>query len=149
MKYHGLVNVEQKNLKLVNSQDTHATVPQATKVWYLRWLYVCLAWLCIAIAGIGLFIPGLPPFDFLLLAAFFAAKGSPKLHAWMMQNRYIGPILKDWQQHRRLPRQAKIFSSISMSIAALIILISIPILWLKTVLLGSMGCVLLWIWLKT
>ncbi|TCM69758.1 hypothetical protein EC844_10217 [Acinetobacter calcoaceticus] len=119
------------------------------KSFWLRWVYIVLAWLCIVIAFFGLFIPGLPPFDFLMLASFFAAKGSPRLHRWFQENRYIGPLLREWQQHRRIPRKMKIFSMISMTVAAGIIIWKIQHLWLVIALITSMICVQIWMWSKT
>lgn len=132
--------------KLTHAQD--AATAKLAKSWWLRWLYIVLAWLCIVIAVFGLFIPGLPPFDFLLLASFFAAKGSARLSRWFMQNRYIGPLLIEWQQHRRIPRKAKILSTVSMTFAASIIIWKIPHPWLVLGLILSMICVLIWMWRK-
>jgi len=125
-----------------------ATETKLAKSLWLRWVYIVLAWLCILIAIIGLFIPGLPPFDFLLLASFFAAKGSPRLYRWFQQNRYIGPLLREWQQHRRIPRKAKVLSTLSMTFAATIIIWKIPHLWLVITLITCMIGVLIWMWRK-
>ena len=91
---------------------------------------------------------GLPPFDFLLLASFFAAKGSPRLYRWFQENRYIGPLLREWQQHRRIPRKAKVLSTLSMTFAATIIIWKIPHLWLVLTLIACMLGVLIWMWRK-
>lgn len=140
---------EKEPLSVANSMPQPSDAPtKLAKSWWLRWLYIVLAWLCILIAIIGIFIPGLPPFDFLLLASFFAAKGSPRLSRWFQENRYIGPLLKEWQQHRRIPRKAKVLSTLSMTFAATIIIWKIPHPWLVAVLIGSMLCVLIWMWRK-
>jgi len=133
----------------LKSAQTHSDDESklAKSIW-LRWLYIILAWLCIGIAMIGFFVPGLPPIDFLLLASFFAAKGSPKLHRWFQQNRLIGPLLREWQEHRRIPKKAKILSTISMSFAAIIIIWKIQHLWLVMALITCMICVLIWMWRK-
>ncbi len=47
------------------------------------------------LAILGVFIPGLPTVDFLLLAVICATKGSEKLHKWFLKNRYIGPLIHD------------------------------------------------------
>ena len=107
---------EKEPFSAVDATPQQSHVPaKLAKSWWLRWLYVVLAWLCILIAILGIFIPGLPPFDFLLLASFFAAKGSPRLYRWFQENRYIGPLLREWQQHRRIPRKAKVLSTLSMT----------------------------------
>lgn len=145
-------NIQRSDHPQFSDPKAASLAPEAqsklAKSFWLRCVYIVLAWLCIVIALIGLFIPGLPPFDFLMLASFFAAKGSPKLHRWFMQNRFIGPVLREWQQHRRIPRTAKILSTISMSIAAAIIIWKIQHLWLVYALIFSMICVLIWMWRK-
>ena len=140
---------EKEPFSAVDATPQQSHVPaKLAKSWWLRWLYVVLAWLCILIAILGIFIPGLPPFDFLLLASFFAAKGSPRLYRWFQENRYIGPLLREWQQQRRIPRKAKVLSTLSMTFAATIIIWKIPHLWLVLTLIACMLGVLIWMWRK-
>ncbi len=140
---------EKEPFSAVDATPQQSHVPaKLAKSWWLRWLYVVLAWLCILIAILGIFIPGRPPFDFLLLASFFAAKGSPRLYRWFQENRYIGPLLREWQQHRRIPRKAKVLSTLSMTFAATIIIWKIPHLWLVLTLIACMLGVLIWMWRK-
>lgn len=48
-----------------------------------RYLALVLAYVCLALAFIGVALPGLPTVPFLLLAAWFSARGSTRLHAWL------------------------------------------------------------------
>ncbi len=38
-------------------------------VW-ARWVFIGLAWLCIALGILGIFIPGLPTVDFMIFGGF-------------------------------------------------------------------------------
>ena len=71
-------NIQQPKKQPCSAVDVtpqHSDVSaKLAKSWWLRWLYIALAWLCILVAILGIFIPGLPPFDFLLLASFFCSK---------------------------------------------------------------------------
>lgn len=73
-------------------------------------LYTLLAILCIALALLGLVIPGLPTTPFLLLAAWAANRGSPRLHRWLIHHRHLGPPLRDWEQQRAVRPRAKLLA---------------------------------------
>lgn len=73
----------------------------------LRWPFAALAYLCIALAIVGIVLPGLPTVPFLLVAAWAAARGSDRLSAWIDEHRHFGPLLRDWREQRAIPRRAK------------------------------------------
>ncbi len=54
-----------------------------------------LAYMFLGLAVIGIFLPGLPTVPFLLLAAWFSAKGSERLHNWLDAHPKFGKLLKD------------------------------------------------------
>lgn len=122
--------------------------PQLAKSWLVRWLCIVLAWLCLVLGTLGLAIPGLPTFDFYFLAAVFAAKGSKRLHSWIVNNRVIAPILQQWHTNRTLPLKVKLLSLMSMGIAACILTFTVPHPWAVGIILTIMAFVQLWMWLK-
>ncbi|MFQ5566614.1 MAG: YbaN family protein [Paracoccaceae bacterium] len=61
----------------------------------------------VAIAIVGAFVPLLPTVVFLLLAAFCFARGSERLHDWLMNHRQFGPAIHNWQRHGAIRRPAK------------------------------------------
>lgn len=63
----------------------------------LRGVFLLLAWLSVVLALVGVVVPGLPTVPFLLVASWAAARGSPRLHAWLHGHRHFGPLLRDWQ----------------------------------------------------
>lgn len=119
-----------------------------TKSWIVRWICIILAWLCLVLGTLGIIVPGIPTFDFYFLAALFASKGSTKLHGWIVNNRMIAPILQQWQTQRRLPLKVKILSLMSMSIAAVLMVITIPHPWVVGTLIMVMICAQVWLWFK-
>lgn len=133
------------NMELTSSTPSESKV--ARSIWW-RMLFICLAWLCIALGIIGIFIPGLPTVDFILLAVFFAARGSENLHQWLLNHRFIGPIIKEWRENRRIPKKAKYMSTISMSIAAGVMIWTIPHPWFVYPAIACMLVVLIWMWRK-
>ena len=119
----------------------------AKSIW-VRWVCIGIAWVCLAIGTLGIIIPGLPTFDFYFLATIFAAKGSARLHRWIVQNRVIGPILQQWKEHKTLPTKAKILSLLSMSLAAGLMLWKVPHPYFVGIAIIIMIAVQIWIWWK-
>lgn len=62
----------------------------------------------LAIAGI--FLPLVPTTPFLLLASACYLRGSKRLHAWLMRNRFLGQYIEGFQQGRGIPLRAKIIT---------------------------------------
>lgn len=115
--------------------------------WLGRYLLLGLALLSLGVALLGIVLPGLPTTEFLLLAAWAAARSSPRLHTWMLNHRLFGPTLQHWQQGR-LPRHSKWVISASMSLAALMLALSLEHLPSLVFCLLSMAAVLIWLWCK-
>lgn len=60
-----------------------------------------------ALGFVGIFVPGLPTTPFLILAGWCFARSSPRLHAWLLSNRFFGPSLRQWGESRTIPLRAK------------------------------------------
>jgi hypothetical protein len=72
--------------------------------------------LALVAAAVGVVLPGLPTTPFVLLAAACFVRASPRAHAWLLASRVFGPMLAEWEQHRRIPRRIKILA-VTMMIA--------------------------------
>lgn len=119
------------------------TAPQAKGP--LRYLLILLACLCLGIAALGVVLPGLPTTEFLLIAAWAAARSSPRFHNWLHQHRVFGPILQQWQQGY-LPRKVKWGITTTMSMAALILTLTVSHRLSVVFTLVCMAAVLIWLW---
>lgn len=82
----------------------------------VRWLLWAAGSLALVLGLIGVVLPGLPTTPFVLLAAACYAKASPRLHAWLLNHRLTGPMLRDWEAHRSLTRRTKTVAVVSMSL---------------------------------
>ena len=69
---------------------------------------------------IGIVLPLLPTVPFLLLAAFFFAQSSERLHNWIMAHNIFGPMIEDWQNSGAIRPGAK--KAATLSIAAVFLL---------------------------
>ncbi len=82
-------------------------------------LWVSLGFIFLAIASLRIIFPILPTVPFLLLTSYCFLKGSERLHTWFISIKYVGSLIKDWEEHKRIPVRAKILATsmivISMS----------------------------------
>ena len=86
-----------------------------------RYLLIALGWLCVGLAFIGAIIPGIPTTIFLIIALWAFAKSSKKFHTWLLSHRKFGPILKNWQSHKVVPKKAKILMVILQIVAVIML----------------------------
>ena len=111
-----------------------------------RLLLTGLALLSLGVAILGLFVPGLPSTEFVLLSAWAAAKGSPRLHAWLLGHRVFGPMLYNWHNGRMVSRRAKWSATVAMSVCSAVLLFGTHRPWLAYGAIACMACVLAWLW---
>lgn len=90
-----------------------------------RLLLLILGWLSLITGIIGAFLPLLPTTPLVLLAAWCFSKSSERFHTWLIEHKYFGPIVRDWQSADGIPRRARnraiIFMWIGMAISILIV----------------------------
>ncbi len=77
-------------------------------------LYGIAGSIALLLGVIGIFLPGLPTMPFVLLAAACFTKASPRVHRWMLQHHFFGPMLRNWQEHRSLTKRTKCVAIVSM-----------------------------------
>lgn len=83
----------------------------------LRWLLALCGGLALGLAALGFVLPGLPGTPFVLLAAACFARASPRVHRWLLEHRWFGPLVQEWAEHRSIPRRAK-YVAIAMMAAS-------------------------------
>jgi uncharacterized membrane protein YbaN (DUF454 family) len=64
--------------------------------------------IALLLAILGLFLPLLPTTPFLLLASACFARGSTRLHRWLLQHRVFGAYLRNVEAGNGIPLRAKI-----------------------------------------
>jgi len=88
------------------------------------------AYLFLSLAIIGVFIPGLPTVPFLLLTAWFAAKGSKKLHRWLYAHPRLGKLLIDWEQQQAISRASKMIAVSMLIVSWIVMFYRLDNIWL-------------------
>ncbi|MCK5898812.1 MAG: YbaN family protein [Methylococcales bacterium] len=88
-------------------------------------LLITLGWFFVILGIIGIALPILPTTPFLILALALFAKSSPRFHQMLLNNRWVGASLQQWEAKKSVSRRTKqnatvlIILSFSISIAIL------------------------------
>lgn len=61
-----------------------------------------------ALGVLGMFLPVLPTTPFLLLAAACYSRSSPRVHQWLMTNRWCGAYIRNYREGRGITPRHKI-----------------------------------------
>ena len=59
---------------------------------------------------VGVFVPLLPTTPFLLLAAALYVRSSPRLYAWLLNQKHLGPYIRNFRENKSIPLHAKVIS---------------------------------------
>ncbi|MGD2200057.1 MAG: YbaN family protein [Candidatus Bathyarchaeota archaeon] len=72
------------------------------------YIYVVLGTIALALGAVGLLLPVLPTTPFVILAAACYYRGSEKLHTWILNSRWFGELIKNYQEGRGITLNVKI-----------------------------------------
>lgn len=114
----------------------------------MQYLFAALGLFCVGLAMLGVFLPLLPTVPFLLLAAFFFARSSERLHHWLLSHRHFGPLIDDWNRAGVINRRAKLWATVSIAcVLGLSLILGIKqIIFIIQILV--LGVVLIFIWTR-
>lgn len=76
----------------------------------IKTLLFLLGWLSMLFAIIGAIVPLIPGTPFLILAAYFFSKSSPKVHSWLTRLPYFGSAIIDWEENRVINPRSKVLA---------------------------------------
>lgn len=79
--------------------------------------HLVLAGIFLVLGVLGVLLPGLPATPFLLLTSYFLSKSSPRLNVALLNSRWLGPVLTDWQVHGGVRRHVKVQAIVAVVIA--------------------------------
>ncbi|MEX1170569.1 MAG: YbaN family protein [Chloroflexota bacterium] len=88
----------------------------------------------LALGVMGIVLPLLPTTPFLLLAAACYARGSPRLHGWLMNNRFLGEYIRDYRERTAIKRNIKIFAVAMLWLFIGISILAVEAVWLRVLL---------------
>jgi uncharacterized membrane protein YbaN (DUF454 family) len=112
----------------------------------VRWLLKGVAVMSLALGIIGAFVPVLPTVPFILLAAWAAARSSPRLSHWLENHPRMGPHIRDWRNGGVVSRPAKWMATAMMASGGAIMMIVVRPLWVPLAVIAIMTTVGVWLW---
>jgi uncharacterized membrane protein YbaN (DUF454 family) len=114
-----------------------------------RLIFLMLGWLCLILGFIGIFLPVLPTTPFALLAAYFFSKSSEKLHSWLLNQKHLGPLIRNWEKYGVIRMKAKILATITMVLLFTYTTLFVPVRYEIKILVNFIGVlVLTFIWTR-
>ena len=119
----------------------------------IRALYIVGGTLSLALAILGIVVPGLPTTPFALLSAFLYAKSSRKLYNWLLNNRILGPRIKYYQRRQGVTRKGKvgviIFMTLMVLFSSFVVIQNNITIRMVILSLGLVGAVTVWFFVPT
>jgi len=104
---------------------------------FVRAVLIAGGTLFVALGFIGIFVPGLPTTPFLLLAAWCYARSSERFHRWLLNNRWFGEYIKNYQEGRGMRLRDKVVALLMMwTTMGWTIVYILPVWWGKLLLLA-------------
>ena len=80
----------------------------------MKIIWFTLGSIALILAFLGVLLPLLPTVPFLLIAAFFFAKSSERVHSWLVNHKLFGKMIRDWHERGAIDRKAKYFATVSI-----------------------------------
>lgn len=70
-------------------------------------LLIFIGWSFVILAAIGTVLPLLPTTIFLIIALACFSKSSPRFHRMLLENKWFGPPLAQWEKSKNINRKTK------------------------------------------
>lgn len=100
--------------------------------------HLILGFASLGLGAVGAFLPLLPTVPFMILAAFFFARSSPRLEAKLLGHPQIGPHIRAWREKGAISRRGKRAALIAFAASAAIGLAALPFPWLLVPILAAL-----------
>ncbi|MBA84124.1 YbaN family protein [Thalassobius sp. S69A] len=114
----------------------------------MRYIWAILGLISVAIGLVGIILPLVPTVPLMILAAFFFARSSERLHNWLISHPTFGPSIQDWQDHGAISAKGKRIATLSIAVVfaiSLIMGLRPMILIIQAI---TLGAVLTFIWTR-
>jgi uncharacterized membrane protein YbaN (DUF454 family) len=112
----------------------------------MKLLYNVAGTLAVVLGILGIFLPLLPTTPFLLLASWCFARGSTRLHNWLLSHRVFGAYLRNFEAGRGIPLRAKIVATVLLWSSLLMAMRRFDEPAIPALLALTGACVTLYLW---
>jgi len=109
------------------AQPVATAAPRKARSPIVRALLFLLGLICLALVPLS-YLPGIPTFDLILLAAFFFSMSSDRMYSWMVNHRYFGKVILGYRDYG-LTRRMKWVAAIGISASLLVSGLFLTNLW--------------------
>lgn len=124
------------------AQSVETTAPRKARSPIVRALFFVLGLISLALLAFS-WLPGIPTFDLVLLAAFFFSMSSDRMYGWMVNHPYFGRIIRGYRDHG-LTTRMKWFAAVAITASLLVSGIFLTdLLWVR-LLLAAVGIYAIW-----
>jgi len=124
------------------AQSLETSAPRKARSPIVRALLFVLGLICLALIPLS-YLPGIPTFDLILLAAFLFSMSSDRMYGWMLNHRYFGRVIRGYRDHG-LTLRMKWIAAIGITASLLVSGVFLAdALWIRLV-LGAVGVYALW-----
>jgi len=103
-----------------------------------KWLFNAFGMFCLVFGIINIAIPGLPTTPLLILASMMFAAANPKMNAWLLRSKFLGPYLDNYYNKRGMAMAYKIRTSAFKWAGMIFAITIIDVLWVR-ILVASIG----------
>lgn len=109
-------------------------------------IWFSLGWIFLALAFIGIVVPGIPWSTPAVVAAICFSKSSDRMHNYLYNHKLFGPFLTNWKEKKIFPTKAKYAMLVTMSTSLILAWFTIPSAIGFSCLVILMAAVALWGW---
>ena len=107
----------------------------------MKFILNIIAFICVGLGTLGMFLPVLPTTPFLLLASWLFLKANSHWRTWLINHRVFGQYIENYLVHRAIPRRAKAISIATLWATILLSVYIVNPIWLKILLIFIAICV--------
>ncbi len=83
-------------------------MPHKERPLIVRCAYGAFGMVCVAVGFVGIVTPVMPGFVFLVIALWAFRHSSERMENWLLDNRYVGQTLRDWDAGRSMKLRTKV-----------------------------------------
>ncbi|MFC1751159.1 YbaN family protein [Pseudomonadota bacterium] len=105
----------------------------------MKIILTIIGFIFLGLAILGAILPVMPTTCFVLGAAACFAKSSDRFYNWLLKSQLFGPIIRNWQATRSMPRRAKVVAISSILLSGALSVFLVESLMLKTLVLGLLS----------
>ena len=102
----------------------------------VRFPFLALGILAVAIGYVGVVVPGLPSTVFFIAALWAFKRSSPRFEFWLLNHRVFGPTLRDWEERHAIKPRTKAIAIGTMLVFVTASMFMLHTLWVQLLVLA-------------